>query len=64
MRSRPPTADDSGRGPSFPHFLDTGIVQKNMNAHHSGSPQTYASALATRITVSAHLASSVSTGTY
>ena len=50
--------------PPFPIFLDTGIVQKNMNAHYSGSPQTYASALATRITVSAHLASSVSIGTY
>jgi hypothetical protein len=30
-------------------FLDTGIVQKDMNAQYGGSPQTYASA--SRITV-------------
>jgi len=32
-------------------FLDTGIVTKNANVHYVGSSQTYASALAARISV-------------
>jgi hypothetical protein len=44
-----PTTD--GGGPLSHHFLDTGILTKNIDALYSGSLQTYASALATRITV-------------
>lgn len=40
--------------PSFPLFLDTGMLTKNVNALYGGSPQTYASNLATRITVTAY----------
>ena len=41
-------ADDDGL---LHPFLDTGMFTKNANAHYGGSSETYASALATRITV-------------
>jgi hypothetical protein len=35
------------------NFLDTGMITKNIDALYGGSPQTYASELASRITVRA-----------
>jgi hypothetical protein len=45
----------------LPLFLDTGMLTKNVNALYGGSPQTYASNLATRITVTAYSPFLVST---